>query len=313
MAELPTPIQPTLEAIYRAYETQTITRHRSYLGMSQMGNECDRALWMAFRWAHEPEKLDGRKLRLFETGHREEARMLDDLERAGVLVYRVDPDTEEQWAVSALGGHFRGHMDGQGFRFEEAPTTLHVLEFKTHNEKSFKALLKDGVQKSKPGHYAQMQLYMHYSHLDRAFYMAVNKNTDELYTERVHYDAPEALRHEARAKAIIEAVEPPSRLHEDPTAKMAWVCNYCPAFAQCHGGQFAPRNCRTCLHSSPVDGGWYCQLHGYIDQPVQEVGCSRHLYIPGLVPGEQVDADPDKGTVTYRMRDESLWNDGVTA
>lgn len=314
MAELPPPTQLTLEAIYRAYEANAERYHRTYLGMSTMGNECDRALWMGFRWAYPVESLDGRKLRLFETGHREEARMLDDLEKAGVLVYRVDPDTDEQWAVAALGGHFRGHMDGQGFRFAEAPSTLHVLEFKTHNEKSFKALTKDGVEKSKPGHYAQMQLYMHYAHLDRAFYMAVNKNTDELYTERVHYDATTALRLEARAKTIIGAAEPPPRLHDDPTAKMAWVCNYCPAFAQCHGGQFAPRNCRTCLHSSPVDGGWHCSLlNSALDENVQRVGCASHLYIPGLVPGEQIDADPDAGTVTYRMPDGAHFVDGVAA
>lgn len=313
MAELPAPYSPTLDAIYRAYEAKAERHHRSYLGMSTMGNECDRALWMAFRWAHEPESLDGRKLRLFETGHREEARMLDDLEMAGVTVHRVDPATGEQWAVAALGGHMRGHMDGQGEGFEEAPKACHVLEFKTHNEKSFKALVKDGVQKSKPGHYAQMQLYMHFSGIERAFYMAVNKNTDELHTERVAYDAQAAIVLVARAERIINSAEPPPKLHDDPTAKMAWVCNYCPAFHQCHASAFALRNCRTCIHSTPVHGGWHCALHGGLDEETQRVGCSQHLYIPGLVHGEQVDADPERGTVTYRMPEGITWIDGVAA
>lgn len=311
MAELPPPHQQTLDAIYRAYEAKAERSHRTYVGMSTMGNECDRALWMAFRWAHPPEQFDGRKLRLFETGHREEARMLDDLEMAGVVVHRFNPETNEQWAVAALGGHFRGHMDGQGEGILEAPTTRHVLEFKTHNEKSFKGLVKDGVKKSKPGHFAQMQLYMHFSGLTRAFYMAVNKNTDEIHTERVEYDGQAAIVLVARAERIIQSAEPPSRLHDDPTAKMAWVCNYCPAFAQCHGGQFAPRNCRTCIHSTPVDGGWHCERHGTIDTETQRNGCSLHLFIPGLVPGEQIDADPEHETVTYRMKDGSEWTDGV--
>lgn len=310
MAELPAPSQPTLDAIYRAYEAKADRKHRSYLGMSTMGNECDRALWMTFRWAHAPESLDGRKLRLFETGHREEARMLDDLEMAGIAVHRVDPETGAQWALSALGGHFRGHMDGQGAGFEEAPKTVHVLEFKTHNEKSFKALVKDGVKKAKPGHYAQMQLYMHFSGLSRAFYMAVNKNTDEIHTERIEYDGQAAIVLVARAESIILSEEPPPRLHDDPTAKMAWVCSYCPAFNQCHGGQFAPRSCRTCIHSTPVDGGWNCQHHGSIDTDTQLKGCSLHLYIPGLVPGEQIDADPEHGTVSYSMADGTTWIDG---
>jgi len=313
MAELPAPFSPTLDAIYRAYEDKAERSHRTYLGMSTMGNECDRALWYAFRWAHEPESLEGRKLRLFETGHREEARMLDDLERAGITVHRVDPATGEQWALSALGGHMRGHMDGQGEGFAEAPKARHVLEFKTHNEKSFKALVKDGVQKSKPGHYAQMQLYMHFSGLDRAFYMAVNKNTDELHVERVSYDPQAAIVLVARAERIINTPEPPPKLHEDPTAKMAWVCNYCPAFDQCHASAFAVRNCRTCIHSTPVDGGWSCEKHGAIDTETQRVGCSQHLFIPGLVPGEQVDADVERGTVTYRMPDGNQWVDGEAA
>ncbi len=313
MAELPAPQQQTLDAIYKAYEAKAERNHRTYLGMSTMGNECDRALWYAFHWAHEPEKLDGRKLRLFETGHREEARMLDDLELAGVTVHRVDPATGEQWALTALGGHFRGHMDGQGEGFEEAPKARHVLEFKTHNEKSFKALVKDGVQKAKPGHYAQMQLYMHYAGLSRAFYMAVNKNTDEIHTERVEYDGLVALGLENRARTIINCPEPPARLHDDPTAKMAWVCNYCPGFAVCHGGQFSPRNCRTCLHATPAEGGWTCDRFGTLDEETQRRGCSLHLFIPGLVPGEQVDADPEHGTVTYRMPDGTLWKDGDAA
>lgn len=310
MAKLPQPISPTLDAIYRSYEETADRSHRTYLGISAIGNECERALWYAFRWAHEPGRLDGRKLRLFETGHREEARMLDDLERAGATIYRVDPDTGNQWAVAALGGHLRGHMDGQGEGFAEAPKTRHVLEFKTHNEKSFKALIKDGVRHSKPAHFAQMQLYMHYSGLTRAFYMAHNKNTDELHVERIEYSAPDALRLVAKAERIINSQEPPPKLHEDPAAKMAFLCNYCLAFNVCHSGKFAERNCRTCLHSTPVEGGWSCaRFHG-IDDTMQKLGCSLHLFIPALVPGEQIDASDESNTVTYRMKDQSEWTDG---
>lgn len=313
MAELPPPEQPTVNAILRSYEAKARDEQRGYLGMSTMGNECDRALWYSFRWAHEPEKLDGRKLRLFETGHREEARMLDDLEAAGITVHRVDPATGEQWALAACGGHLRGHMDGHGEGFEEAPKTRHVLEFKTHNEKSFKALVKDGVRKSKPGHFAQMQLYMHFSGLTRAFYLAHNKNTDELHSERVEYDALYAFQQVARAERIIASAEPPPKLHDDPTAKMAFACGWCPSYDICHGGAFARRTCRTCLHATPVDGGWNCERFHEIDTAMQRKGCSLHLYIPALVPGEQVDADPEQGTVSYRLKDETAFVDGVAA
>ena len=43
----------------------------------------------------------------------------------------------------------------------------------------------------------------------------------------------------------------------------------------------------------------------------QEAGCAAHLYIPDLVPGEQVDAGED--WVSYRLPDGSAWRDGVAA
>ena len=166
MAELPEPISHTVEAIYASYEREERSE-RTYLGMSTMGNECDRSLWLQFRWASDPENFDGRKLRLFETGNREEARMLNDLERIGVTVHRVDPASGKQWEVSGVKGHFGGHLDGVGQGFAEAPVAEHVLEFKTHNDRSFKELQKKGVEQAKPGHFAQVQLYMHYTGIAR--------------------------------------------------------------------------------------------------------------------------------------------------
>ena len=40
--------------------------------------------------------------------------------------------------------------------------------------------------------------------------------------------------------------------------------------------------------------------------------CPAHLFLPALVPGEQVDSDPEAETVTYRMRDGTVWVDGAT-
>ena len=310
---LPEPYSHTVEAIYRVYETKAKRNQseRSYLGLSAMSSDCDRAIWYAFRWATPPEGFDGRKLRLFETGHREETRLIRDLRAAGMTVQDHDPETGAQWGFEAVGGHVRGHLDGKIVGVPEAPSTVHVLECKTHNAKSFKALLKDGVKKSKPGHWRQMLGYMHLSGLTRAFYIAQCKDDDAIHVERVEYDADEAARLFTRIEWIISAVEPPHKLYEDPKAKMAFVCGYCPSRAQCHDGAFARINCRTCLHSSPIDGGWRCERHGIaLDLETQKVGCPNHLFIPGLVPGEQVDADEAAETVTYTFADGSTWVDG---
>jgi hypothetical protein len=148
----------TVAAIYEAYVDSHDEIERTYLGASIIGDECERKLWYGFRWTTPPEQFDGRMLRLFQTGHREEARMIDDLRRSGVEVWETDPETGRQWGVEEVGGHFRGHLDGVALGVKEAPRTAHLLECKTHNAKSFAKLRAEGVRKSKPLHYAQMQV-----------------------------------------------------------------------------------------------------------------------------------------------------------
>jgi len=50
--------------------------HRSHLGASLIGRECKRYLWYVFRWCLH-EKTTGRQQRLFNHGHREEARFIE--------------------------------------------------------------------------------------------------------------------------------------------------------------------------------------------------------------------------------------------
>jgi len=201
-------------------------------------------------------------------------------------------------------------MDAVAIGLPEAPKTRHVCEFKTHSEKSFLALQKDGVATSKPAHWAQMQVYMHLAGLDRAFYLAVNKNTDELYQERVHADAEAGFRLLAKAERIILASRPPARISDDPAW---WQCRVCDHHAVCHGEAAPERHCRTCLHASPVQGGdWHCARHNApLDRRDQEAGCAAHLYLPDFVAAEQIDAGED--WVSYRLPDNSVWRDGVAA
>jgi hypothetical protein len=313
MVQLPISNQPTLDNIYAAYEASEKKRDSVRLGAALFGNECDRALWYDYRWASPPELFDGRKIRLFETGYREEARMLDNIEAAGVSVYRVDPATNEQWTYTGVFGHLVAKLDGEGEGFLEAQKTRHDIEVKTHKESSFKLVVTKGVAIGKIAHYRQMQIGMHLSGLTRAFYMAHNKNTDELYTERVAYDPAIASQLIARAERIINSAEPPPKLHENPESKMAFLCKPCKSFAICHAGQSSSRrNCRTCLSSTPVEGGFHCERFKQTNDPhLQRKGCSLHLYIPALIQGEQIDVSEDGHQVTYKMRDGSTWIDGV--
>ena len=309
MAPLPEPSMPTVDAIFRAYEAAARDGFREHLGASLIGHECERHLWYGFRWVRHAQHA-GRLLRLFETGQIEEARLIKNLRAAGVTVMDVDPATGRQWAVKACRGHFGGSADGVAIGILEAPKAHHVTEFKTHNAKSFAALQKHGLAKSKPQHLAQLQVYMHLLGVERGFYLAACKDTDALYSERVRPDVVLAERLLAKAERIINAPRPPAKLSEDPSY---YICNWCDHKGICHGSDLAERNCRTCLHSSPVDNGaWHCAARDILlSLRNQRAGCmSTHRYVPELVAGEQIDVQGD--AIVYRLHSGAEWVDHGT-
>lgn len=278
MVALPISNQATRDAIDSYHEANQEDGRRAHLGASIIGRSCSRALWYTFRWARSP-RHKGRLLRLFRRGHEEEPRMINDLRDVGVEVHCVEPDTGKQFRVSEVGGHFGGSMDGCALGIHEAPKTWHVLEFKTSGDKPFQKLKKQGVLAAKPEHYAQMQVYMHLTGMTRAFYMAVNKNDDELYTERVKYDAEFAIRVVEKARRIITAQQPLERIGGPDW----YECKWCDYYDICHDTNLPERNCRTCLSSTPEldgDGRWSCERGNDMGDGRAKLEC--HRFIPSL-------------------------------
>ncbi|PID48697.1 MAG: oxidoreductase [Proteobacteria bacterium] len=302
MAQLPENTNNTLHIIEQAVLQKAEDWKRHHLGASVIGNPCNRALWYGFRWCKAP-ALSGRQLRLFARGQREEDILVNLLRQAGVRVITVDVNTGQQYRFSDIGGHFGGSMDGAALGLVEAPKTWHVLEFKTHNAKSFVALIKNGVQASKPMHYTQMQCYMHWTGMKRAYYMAVNKNDDSLYGERIHYDDAHAEAALSKADSIIKANEPPAGISQNPE----WYeCKWCDYHDLCFGQRIALKSCRTCIHATPIQGGntglWSCALNQSIDAK-QKKGCDQHLFIPVLIPfADPVDANEAENWIQYETQ-----------
>lgn len=298
MATIPNSQHTTAQAIVKWYESKP-QEHRPHMGASLIGHECERHVWMSWRWALKP-KFPGRVLRLFSTGVREESRLTEELRGIGATVWETDPDTGAQWRVSACNGHFGGSLDGVAQGLPEAPKTPAVLEYKTHSHKSFVQLIEQRVQKAKPQHYDQMTVYMGLMQLDRAMYMAVDKDTDDLYCEWVHFDDERFKALMAKAERLISLTEPPQRISEDPTF---FICKFCNFHPVCHGDTAAEDNCRTCCHVSPVkDAAWACEAKAKtltVDQ--QRKGCDQHLMIPALVPYAQPQ-DGGNNYVVYKHK-----------
>jgi len=279
VAEIPQQdaIVAAIDAAHEAREAAN-SRIRKHMGVSYLGHSCDRWLWFQFRWAVQ-EKFDGRMLRLFRRGQLEEEQIIADLRAIGVVI------SGEQTRLN-FGKHVQGSIDGIAESgVPGAEKTRHLLEFKTHNKKSFNDLLKNGVKRSKNQHWFQMQAYMHGAGLERALYVAVCKDDDRLYTERIRYDREEAERWIARGQQIALLDEPPRGISEKPEY---FECKFCAAWDLCHGSKLVREvHCRTCAHATPEpDGTWTCAIANgqVIPTDFQPRGCDQHVLNPHLTP-----------------------------
>ena len=282
MAPIPPPADSTVKRIYETWKVMRPPRHSRRLGASQIGKSCDRMLWYSFRWAKLPD-FEGRMLRLFERGYLEETILTQELKRIGVEFNAVDPDTGKQYEFSDLGDHFVCKIDGAGCGFVEAPAAWHVVEFKTASESNYGKIVKQGVFEAKPEHYAQCQIGMGMSGMERCAYIVVNKNTDEIHMERIAFDSSAYTQLRQRAKEIIFSVWPPERISDSP----AWYeCKMCTFHGLCHGVDAAEQNCRTCKHSMPLeDDGWVCDKHNEVLAELECCSDGDFEYRDGMVSG----------------------------
>lgn len=277
MSKLPDPVN-TIATMIDQYHSSKPSKPRPHMGVSLLGHHCDRWLWINFRWAV-VEDFDGRILRLFRRGHSEEDTIIKDLRNIGI-------DIRSSQRRVDFGNHVSGSLDGViESGVPEAPKARHVAEFKTHSKKSFDDMVKNGVEKSKPMHFIQMQVYMHGTSINRALYLAVCKDDDRIYTERVKYDKKVAEDAIIRGKRIAMSDRMPEPCSADPS----WYqCKFCPAHSFCHKAEPTKRvNCRTCAHSTAMpDSTFRCERHqaDAIPEEFQHEGCVDHILHPDMVP-----------------------------
>ena len=272
MVELP--IDSRLKVEIQIEDHIIVQEQRPYLGISGIGANCLRSLWYGFRLCSQSH-ITSRLHRLFQRGHREEEIIREDLRRIGIYHH------SDQKEVVAGRGHIKGHIDDLLENVPDAPKTTHLGEYKTHNDKSFKDLKNKGVKNSKPTHYAQMQCYMYLLNLKRALYIAVNKNDDSRYYERVRIDKDRAISLLDRAMSVISSEELPPRI-----GNPAWFeCKMCNHLLVCHYGTSPLANCRTCKYVEIHDEGkWRCSGHKlWLPFSLQKTGCDKHKFLPSLV------------------------------
>jgi len=293
----------SIQALVDKHHESQAEPPRGHMGCSQLGHPCDRWLWLSFRWAVQP-KFPGRILRLFRRGQMEEATIVSDLRAIGLDVRGAG----KQQARVDFGCHVSGSIDAiVESGVPEAPKKRHIAEFKTHSKKSFDDLEKNGVEKSKPEHWVQMQLYMHGTEIDRALYLAVCKDDDRIYTERINYDQEAAEKAVERGRRLALSDRMPEPISTDPS----WYqCKFCDAHEFCHESKTTEHvNCRTCAHSTATKASeWHCaKWNAVIPVDAQRTGCEGHVLHPDLVAWQRKDG-PDEWTAVYEINGTNVAN-----
>ncbi len=216
--------------ILEQYNTQ---EKRSYLGASSIGDECIRKVQL--QYMQKDQKVSAKQVRTFDIGHCLEDLVIKWLRIAGFDL-KTRNEKGEQFGFSAADGKFAGHVDGIILSFPEEFASIadsksdevkltgqgsalfasaaevtaqgsSLLEIKTMNHKSWNDTQKRGVLVSKPVYYSQVQLYMAYMELDRCLFVALNKDTSDLYFEIIPFDPGMAQKYSDRAVQIIKATE----------------------------------------------------------------------------------------------------------
>lgn len=320
---------PTLDAVDAAIEaSENAQQHRPYLGVSSIGQECSRALWMGFRWCSR-KAFDALTIKRFQDGHRSEAIMIERLRAVpGIQLWNEDPHSRSgQIACSDIGGHFRGHLDGIILGLLQAPKTPHVWEHKCVNEKKQAKLLKLKSEKDEKQalaewdatYWAQHILYMDYQGLTRGYLTCDSPGSRTTVSVRTDADPVAAMRLKEKARRIITAAEPPERISERPDY---FICAWCDHRAICHQEPTAPAipavTCRSCAHATPEldgDARWSCARFGCdLSVEAQRRGseCPSHVFIPALLPWSATDADEAEGWIEYSTPDGRTIRNGPT-
>lgn len=268
-------LQKILVELNTRVQNSKIHYPRTYLGMSDIGDECPRKVWMTWRWFRFP-KFNGRLLRLFDRGHREEEAFAYYLRLSGIPILTIDPKTNRQFSYKDQEGYVEGHGDGIIPNLFGKQTSV---EMKTHNNKQFTILKRSqSVHTAHHKHFCQLQRYMFASDSPQGLYMAVNKDNDDLYWELVEPDEFTVTMLLEREIEFVTATKGPQGISDDGSY---WKCSYCDFKDICFMGDLPIKNCRTCKHIClPGKAKWVCSLDEKSKTTkFQLYGCKKHEYV----------------------------------
>lgn len=244
--------------------------HRSHLGASIIGKDsCPRWQWLTYRGASERSE-PARMIRLFNRGALEEGRVLAALEMIGARI----KCRHEGRQIHCVAGNVMGSCDA----VMKLDDHFYVVEIKTANDKSFKAMKEQGIPRA---HFMQMQCYMGALQIDRGIHVCVNKNDDSILVTEVPFEDEQVGFANSVAWNIIFSQNEPLPMHS--RASQYWFeCKICDHKSICHEGALPQKNCRTCRNYVPAGNNvGRCEVSGESFEGFGKV-CKYYSVVGGL-------------------------------
>lgn len=283
---------------------------RGHMGMSSICDPDIRTTWLKHRWSL-PEEFSPRILRIFRLGHIIEDEVIAMVRGIPGLKWHSADAKGKQFNFLEHGGHVGGSMDGAAVGIPDAPKTWHVGEIKSAKDSSFKALIKAGSYKEwNASYFGQIQCYMGASGMERALVIVMNKDTCEIYSERIKVIPGFYETAMLTARDLLEVQGPPDSIYKPTDYR---IKNYkSEKYQRVYWGHELPKpNCRNCKHATIRFDGyarWTCDRHNKdLTIAQQQNGCPVHLYLPPLMPARKLE---DHGNlVRYKTTDGmEVWN-----
>lgn len=196
------------ELIDKYYQDKRDERERTKFYISDAG-KCPRKVFFKFKKAPR-KKMEPRILRIFDQGNYVHLRLMRDLFSLGIVV------------ASEINIPPKEGIGGRADAIVSYDDELYVVDFKSINS----SILR-GMDKPKPDHVLQLQLYLHFFNLNKGILLYEGKDSSEMKEFPVKYDpklAKKVLKDFKRLRINVEKDLVPQRLSDYP---QNWQCRYC--------------------------------------------------------------------------------------
>ncbi len=271
-------------ALVKARQAEEAGRYQNRpksLGVGRVGHPlaaapwdrgCERALWYEKNRYPSDRPFPGKLYRIFDFGHAGEKMVAENLRLAGFTVLTED-DAGKQFGFELARDPETGHAHYKGFCdgvVVDGPKRLggekdgielkypFLWENKAINSKKFDKFLSEGVERSHPHYYSQIQQYQNFLQLyqNPALLTMVDRETGEIRIEFVRFNQRHCQAILDRASRVVAAkgALQLDRAAEDYTKL---PCKFCDYATQCRKDEESrPRADASAQQAAP---GWLHQ------------------------------------------------------